>query len=167
MSLDNIQLPPIVVQDLFKNSLVDLNIGKQSISNNDNNITIAYLGSNEKAIGVLVHNDDNLYLPDDELQFLMGILTACKLSMSDVAVINIMRNEAITYKVLQSQLKSKTILLFDVSPQQLQLPLQFPHYQIQKYDGGQYLAAPSLSLIQKDKAEKTKLWNCLKQLFVA
>jgi hypothetical protein len=45
------------------------------------------------------------------------------------------------------------------------LPLQFPAYQIQKFNNQVYLAAPALHLLAQDKAEKTKLWNCLKQVF--
>ena len=36
MSLDNIQLPAIVLQDLFKNSLVDLNTDKATVNSKNN-----------------------------------------------------------------------------------------------------------------------------------
>jgi hypothetical protein len=164
MSLDNIQLPAIVLQDLYKNSLVDLNTAtvKATIAKTG---SIAFLGNNQKQIAIIADNNTSLYLPDEDLNFLMGILSACKLSMADVALVNIAKTGEFTYTEIAQQLNAETILLFGVSPAQLQLPLQFPHYQIQKYNGQVYHSAPGLQLIAADKAEKTKLWNCLKQIF--
>jgi hypothetical protein len=164
MSLDNIQLPAIVLHDLFKNSLVDLNTGVVKMA--AAKLTgISFLGNNQKQITIVVNNENVLYLPDEELNFLMGILSACKLSMADVALVNISKAGALVYTDITEQLNAATILLFDVAPSQLQLPLQFPLYQIQKFNNQVYLAAPALNLIASDKAEKTQLWNCLKQIF--
>jgi hypothetical protein len=164
MSLDNIQLPAIVLQDLFKNSLVDIDNGmaKQAV---EKTTGIAFLGSNQKQVTIIADDTTTIYLPDEELNFLMGILNACKLSMADVALVNIAKTGAVTYGKIQEELNAETILLFGVTPAQLQLPLQFPHYQIQKFNNQVYLAAPALTVIAADKAEKTKLWNCLKQIF--
>jgi len=164
MSLDNIQLPAIVLQDLFKNSLVDLNAN--AIKKAPKKTTgIAFLGNNQKQVTIIAADTYTIYLPDEELNFLMGILSACKLSMADVALVNIAKTGAITYSELQQQLNTETMLLFGVTPLELQLPLQFPHYQVQKFNGLVYLAAPALATIAADKVEKTKLWNCLKQIF--
>ena len=164
MSLDNIQLPAIVLQDLFKNSLIDLNADKASTQ-----VTIAaafaFLGRNEKRISIIVNDANTIYLPDEELNFLMGILSACKLSMADVALVNISKAPTLTYTEIGEQLNAEKILLFGVTPAQLQLPLQFPNYQIQKYNNQVYVAAPALNVLLGDKEEKTKLWNCLKQVF--
>jgi hypothetical protein len=164
MSLDNIQLPAIVLQDLYKHSLVDLNTATVKTSSSKTN-NIPFLGNNQKQIVIIANNETALYLPDEELSFLMGILAACKLSMADVALVNISKAGAVTYTEIEQQFNAATILLFGVTPAQLQLPLQFPQYQIQKYNGQTYHAAPGLQLIAADKAEKTKLWNCLKQIF--
>jgi hypothetical protein len=168
MSLDNIQLPPIVLHDLFKHSLVDLNAGttKDDTINTTSTVNISFLGTNQKQIAIIVDNEKTIYLPDEELNFLLGILSACKLSMADVALVNIAKNNTLIYTDIAQQLNAEKILLFAVTPAQLQLPLQFPHYQIQKFNTQVYLSAPSLQLIEADKAEKTKLWNCLKQIFL-
>jgi hypothetical protein len=164
MSLDNIQLPAIVLHDLFKDSLVDLNTHQPE--NSDNTATsLSFLGNNQKKIAIIVADEQAIYLPDEELNFLMGILSACKLTMADAALLNIKKNEAFTYAELGQQLKAEKILLLGVTPSQLELPLQFPNYQIQKFNNQVYLAAPALHLLAQDKAEKTKLWNCLKQVF--
>ncbi len=100
MSLDNIQLPPIVLHDLFKNSLVDLNTNETVPAIAKAN-SISFLGNNQKQIAIIVADDKTLYLPDDELNFLMGILGACKLSMADVALVNIAKTTALTYTRLR------------------------------------------------------------------
>lgn len=164
MSLDNIQLPPIVLYDLFKNSLVDLNTNTPKTTTA---ITtgISFLGNNQKQIAIIVADEKNLYLTEEELNFLIDILTACKLSMADIALVNIFSNKPFNYTEIAQQLNAGIIILFDVTPEQLQLPLQFPLYQIQKFNNQVYLSAPALHLIATDKAEKTKLWNCLKLVF--
>jgi len=82
-----------------------------------------------------------------------------------VAVLNKVKQPGLNYEAINKELQAEVILLFGVQPDQLELPLQFPNYQIQKYNNQQYLCAPGLQLLQKEKEEKLKLWNCLKQLF--
>jgi hypothetical protein len=164
MSLDNIQLPSIVLQNLFKNSLIELNSSKAEKPSN-NNAGISYLGTNKKNVSIIVEDVSTIYLPDEQLNFLIGILSACKLSMAEVALINSAKYPALNYQTLDTELNPAIILLFGVSPKQLDLPLEFPQYQIQKFNNQTYLSAPDLAVLQGDKAEKTKLWNCLKQVF--
>jgi hypothetical protein len=164
MSLDNIQLPTVVVQDLFKKSLVDLKT-TQPVSAKDGQATIAYLGQNQQGIVLLVQAPDSLYLPDNELDFLMGILTACRLTMADVALVNLHRHAGLDYQALAKATNAAKVLLFGLGPEDLQLPLSFPPYQIQRYNNQVYLAAPPLPQLQADRMEKSKLWACLKQVF--
>ncbi|MEP7144069.1 MAG: hypothetical protein ABI707_14400 [Ferruginibacter sp.] len=164
MSLDNIQLPPIVLQQLFKHSLIDLK-NEQDREEKTASAIFTTLGNNRRQICILVDSDQTLYLPDDELNFLLGILAACNLTMEDVAILNFKKNTSVTYKTLTKELKSEKIFLFGVNPAQIELPLDFPHYQIQQYNNQTYITAPSLLHLQDDKEEKTKLWGCLKQIF--
>ncbi len=165
MSLDNIQLQPTVLQNLYKNSLIDMdNININPLIQDSN--TIAFLGKNKKHIAIIVNDNAALYLVDDSLNFLMGILNACKLNMEDVALLNFATSGAIVYKDLQTQLHCEKVLLFGVDINLLNLPLQFPDYQVQKYNSQIYLSAPALNIIENNKAEKTKLWNSLKTIFL-
>ncbi len=166
MSLDNIQLPSIVIEGLFKNSLVVLNNSEsKDVPASEPKNDISFLGSNKKNITIVVWDDDAIYLAEESLTFLIGILGACKLTMEDVALVNAAKNNTISYQEIQKYLQAEKLLLFGVTPEQLQLPLTFPQYQIQKFDGGQYLTAPALLHLAQNKNEKTKLWNCLKQFF--
>jgi hypothetical protein len=164
MSLYNIQLPPIILQKLFKYSLVDLKT-EQNQSDKMASKEFILLGNNRRNILILVECDDTVYLPDEELTFLLGVLAACNLTMEDVAILNIKKNESATYKTITSELSPQKIFLFGVNPIQIELPVEFPNYQIQQYNNQVYLTAPLLSFFKDNKAEKIKLWNCLKQIF--
>ena len=164
MSLDNIELTPFLIQELFKNSLIEL-YDIEPEKEIKQVLPFNVLGNNKKKVIIIVENDETLYLPDGELNFLLGILSACKLTMEDVAILNIKKNKSVSYKSIELELKAEKIILFGVVSIQIELPFEFPHYQIQQYNNQTYVSAAMLLHIQDDKAEKTKLWNCLKQVF--
>lgn len=164
MSLDNIQLPTSIIQSLYSKSLYDLNTDKSGL-NDIQAETIGFLGSNQKKIAVLVSSNEAIYLPDEQLNFLLGILTACKLSMADIALINVDKNSHLNYQIITEQLNAEKVLLFGLKANTLALPLEFPHYQVQKFNNQIYLSSAPLPELQSDKAEKMKLWNSLKSIF--
>ncbi len=164
MSLDNIQLPAMILQGLYSKSLYDLETDK-SVSDHIQPGNIASLGSNQKKIAILVNSTAAIYLPDEELNFLLGILTACKLSMADIALINSAKNPGLDYVAITEQLKAEKIFLFGLDADVIALPLQFPHYQVQQFNNQVYLSSVALNELQANKDEKMKLWNCLKKIF--
>jgi hypothetical protein len=164
MSLDNIQLPAIVIQDLFKKTLIDSKIEqKKSISSIEEKIS--FLGKNEKQVIILVNDANSLFLADEELNFLIGILNACKLTLNDVAIINFAKNPLLTYELIQQYLNAHKVFAFDVLMKDIGLPLQFPAYQIQLYNEVVYMHAPSLQFLKTNKEEKGLLWLSLKKIF--
>jgi hypothetical protein len=163
MSLNNIQLSPISVAQLFKDSLIELDNSKPFEQIHSSSLNI--LGKNKKNILILVNNEEDVYLPDEELNFLLGILSACRLTMEDVGILNFKKNKEITYKSIASKLPAEIVFLFGVTPESIQLPLGFPYYQVQQYNNQTYLSAPLLSAIKEDKNEKAKLWSSLKIIF--
>lgn len=165
MSLNNIQLSPALMESLYSKSLYDLKTSQSTVPEDSQKSEINFLGSNGKKIVILVSSNEAIYLPDEELNFLLGILTACRLSMADIALINVSKNPKLIYTDLADKLKAEKIFLFGLKNEILELPLTFPQYQIQKYSNQVYLSAASLPDLQKDKAEKLKLWNCLKTIF--
>ena len=164
MPLDNIELTPFLIQGLFKNSLIEFET-MPVITKILPVSTLNILGNNLKRVAIIVENFETLHLPDDQLNFLMGVLNACKLTMEDVAIINIAKNTSTNYKIIEVELKAEKIILFGVKPSQIDLPIAFPLYQVQEYNKQTYMEAASLNVIQLDKAEKTKLWHCLQQIF--
>lgn len=165
MSLDNIQVPPIVLQDLYKKTLFDLKTDGQAMVSPET-APISHLGNNRKKIAIIVMSSEAIYLPDEDLKFLLGILLACKLSMEDIALVNVTEHSSLVYNDLTEQFSAEKIFLFGVDPEILKLPLQFPHYQVQQFNNQVYVSSASLTDLQNDKAEKMKLWNCLKTVFL-
>jgi hypothetical protein len=163
MGIDDIKLNAVLLENLYAKSLYDLGTGNPQPLDTTKS-TISFLGKNEKKIVIMVQSEDSLYLPEDELNFLMGILTACRLTMADIALVNFSKNESLIYSDLAEQLGAEKIFLFGLG-NKLQLPLEFPPYQVQKFGTQVYVSSASLAALQKDKEEKLKLWNCLKKVF--
>jgi hypothetical protein len=161
MSLDNIQLPSFLLSDLFGKSLYRL----KSDTSKKNSGTISFLGDNIKKICILVHSPGVIYLPDEDLNFLLGILTACKISMADIALVNISNHEGLTYEDITNQFAAEKIFLFGIDTETIKLPLKFPHYQLQHFNDQVYLSSVPLHKLQTNKQEKVKLWNSLKRIF--
>lgn len=165
MEVNNIQLSPFLVTELYKNSLVESSEKIDSTAETSNNITWKYLGNNEKNVLIVVNYHDAVHLPDTQLDFLSKLLSACKLSIGDTAILNIRQNTGITYKTAYEHLRSKNVLLFDVEPTLLGLPLNFPQFQVQSFSGQTYLFAPSLNELEENDLLKSKLWVCLRRIF--
>lgn len=123
------------------------------------------LGENQKNILVIVHYPDAVHLPDAALDLLTTMLAACKIGLADVAIVNLHNHPEATYKELTTFFKSKIVFLFDVEPSAFGLPMNFPHYQLQAFANATFLYSPSLSELENDKVQKSKLWVCLKRLF--
>lgn len=176
------QIHDFLIPQLYGNNLVLIN-KKEPIINqekNENSIgkknsdcyqstAIKYLGNHHKKIALLVQSTEALHVSDADLEFITAILNACKLSLNDVAIINI-HQQHITYQNLVTALQSQYILCFGVTAHQIQLPFTIPHYQIQPYNNTQLLFAVAikdmLNNTKEAKLEKSKLWVCLQKMFL-
>ena len=172
MDLNHIKLPASVVADLYQTSLVDPDVTPASQIEPDSTEKKPattpdwkWLGENRKNVLIIVSYPDVVHLPDNDLVFLTGILGACKLSMADVAIVNLNNHPEASYKKLVAFFKSKIVLLFAVEPASFGLPMSFPHFQIQPFAGNSFLFSPALKELEKDKILKSKLWVCLKRLY--
>ena len=159
MSLNNIQLHPHMLAGLYANVLLE---------NHANTIPdkqdLKYLGNHGKNITIIVNHPNLPFLPDTELNFLTSILTACRLSLADIAITNLQQASKISEDDLK-EISSKKVIMFGVEPAQIELPVHFPQYQLQPFNRITYLHVPALSELEKDKTLKQKLWMSLKTMF--
>jgi hypothetical protein len=162
MSLDHIQLPAITIQQLYKNSLIS---SPEKENHGKNETGLKFLGGNKRGIILLVENKEATYLPGVLLDFLMEILTACKLSMDDVALVNIAKYKNFHYNEIVNQLDPKVFIVFGLSLSAIGLPFTIPEFQLQVFDKITYLSAPPINQLQADKELKRSLWSSLKQIF--
>jgi len=112
-----------------------------------------------------VQKEKEAFLPDGELKFLTSILSACGLSIADIALVNLTGVDNKTYNALTEHFSSRQVLLFDVTPGQLGMPINFPPFQVQAFKDIKYVHAPALHLVEADIAQKKSLWAALKNLF--
>ena len=147
------QLPPFLVQSFYKDLLFDFT--KQPDT----------LGNFEKQILVIVNNEGNNHLPETDLEFLINILKACSLGIKDIRILNINNNEILPAQII-SNLNPLKVLFFGVDLSSFELPLQFPDFQVQAYDGIVFLSAPSLNEISSSADVKKKLWQSLQKMFL-
>ncbi len=164
MSLDNFQIPSTLLPELYKDSLIVLD-DKQSNPKKLNEKKVHFLGNNLKNILILVNNEEILHLGDDDLRFLTGILTACKLTFSDVAIFNTASNLDYKFQQTVDHFKPKLILIMGTINQRFNLPDYSDKYQTIENENIQLVFGSSLNEISKDVNEKKSLWNCLKQIF--
>ena len=164
MTIDNIHLSNFLCHNLYNNSL----IGQAEVVKLPKTMQktkIRHLGLNNQHIVFLVDNADHKYLPDAEMEMLTNLLTACKLSVADIALVNFAHCPDITYENLISEFRSEKILVFGITTKDLNLPFNVPEFQIQKFQNQTYLFNPSLEKIVNDLHLKKNLWNCLKTIF--
>ena len=182
MDFSQLNLPPQAIAELYGTSLVEGSAANASViasstvaANAASAATVStstpakaefkFLGENKKKILVLVKQPDAVFLSDAELDLLSRMFGACKMDLSDIAVVNLINYPASTYNELVTYFKAKVVMLFDISPSSLQMPIDFPLYQLQPLAGCTFLSSASITVIDTVKEEKTKLWNALRRLF--
>jgi len=163
MTFEKTQLPAFLIGDLYKDVLIEepipltLPVSKKG--------EIQYLGNNGKNILIIVKDKKDEFLSEPDLGFLTGIIGACKLTLKDIAIVNAENVEMLNNKSINKHLQPDKTLLFGIDPSILDLPMQFPHFQVQEFNNQQFLSAPDLSTLASDKELKIQLWNSLKKLF--
>ncbi|HMR91154.1 MAG TPA: hypothetical protein PKC69_02525 [Chitinophagaceae bacterium] len=170
MSLNDIRLSPILVASLYPHSLVQPQTLPAPATVAGPAATGAVpaapawisLGDNSKKVLVAVDYTGTRHLPDDELEFLIKILTACQLSLADVAIINKNNYRDISSKEILQHFQPGKAILLGITPEEFDLPVSFPAYQLQQVGATRFFHAPPLST---DKSYREMLWACLKQLF--
>lgn len=176
----DIHLPNFVISSLFADNLVliqheESNAPKDSakdrqinISENipDSNPEKYWLGDNIKHITILLEDENNVFTSDAHLAFLTSILSACHLSLADVAIVNFAKTN-ITFEKIQQQLTCTRLLVFGIPDTMRRLSTSQELYTETIINGCSILfSAPLEILIRPDaRPEKGKLWSGLKKLF--
>jgi hypothetical protein len=177
MSLNDISLNPFVAASLYRSSLIENDTGEPVVKVPSDTTAPAvrgaepekkwkYLGDNKKNILLVVDHSGITHLPDDELEFVTAILSACKLNIGDVAIINRNNYPEYTYKDYARYFNSRVVLLFGIDPVSFGLPVDFPHFQVQGLNNTTFLYSPSMDERNHDKLFKSKLWVCLQKIFL-
>ena len=170
MDLNQVKLTPDLLGGLYGKVLVTENNPSTTslgagITSENNYPPIRSLGGHQRSILIVVNNPNSPFLKDEELTYLTRILNACKLTLEDVALVNISSLPHLSYEQLQQQFPSEKVICFGVTPEMLELPIDFPCYQLQKSGNSIYLHAPSLAALEPQETERRKFWVSLQKLF--
>ncbi len=164
MSLENFQIPIVLIPELYKDSLVQLE-AEQATSINLKESRLTFTGSNLKNILILTEDAHHLHLADTDLEFLANILNACKLNLNDVAIVNLFHNKGADFILLSSQFKPENILLFGVIGASIGIQHHSDNYELTKWQNINIISGDHLSAIATQPELKKKLWLQLKKLF--
>jgi hypothetical protein len=188
-------LPPSVLVSLYKDSLVlpenkinesniqvqlaSLAADQEAFANNkvkepkaeveaELNLPLKYLGDHSKEIVVVVNDPASVYLNEPDFILLTSILNACRLTIADIALINLGNQNATLHQIL-NKLPSKLVIAFEVDSKALKIKLPTNFYKLTPLGESNLLFSKSLASMQgmdaNAKQEKAKLWAVLKQIF--
>ena len=164
MSIDHVPLPGFLYQKLFGNNLVALEPGFTKNTANQE-AGISFLGGNEKKIVFLFSDSHNKFLADAQATLLYNLVTACGLTMADVAFVNFFHNNSITHRDLATRLQAKKVLIFGIPAASLDLPFTIPFFQMQNFGEQVYMMSPPVEELQTNKELRNQLWICLQKIF--
>lgn len=150
MDLNQIELSGNVVEKLYRKSLVNLNLKRQSIP-------VIFTGGNKKQILVGLNTAD---LAKKDKEVLNNLIAACKLSEEDIALVNFYHQQFTVSDALE-QLNPARAILFDIKDPSL------IHNNYQVFYKGQvaFVLSDGLEVLHKNIEMKKQLWQCLRQLF--
>lgn len=131
---------------------------------------IHYTGGFQKKISIVIDEPANAAIAPADLEMLQKLMTACKLTTEDFAIINVAVNQPAAQQLWQL-MPARVVLLFGVEYNHVGIPFIRPPFQIQQWDSAQFMSAPPLSAFQgadtpELKALKRELWNGLQKIFL-
>lgn len=164
MSLDTLQLNSFLTLAFYKNMLVD---ASNPVENPGSKIedAIKFLGDNKKEYVFLVDDPGSIFLNPEDLRFFIQLIAACKLTLPDIALVNISNAAQKTFREITDNIPAKTLIAFGQTTSDLDLPFSIPHFQVQQYESRQYLTAPPVAKIKSHAEDKKKLWAALRRIF--
>ena len=129
---------------------------------------LKHLGDHNKKILVIVNDPNSVYLNEADFILLTSILNACKLTIADIALVNIGNQETSLHQILET-LPSSIIMCFDVASTDLKIKLPNTLYKVTELGESNLFFSKALSCMQgtsaEAKLEKGTLWILLKKLF--
>jgi hypothetical protein len=129
---------------------------------------LKHLGDHNKKILVIVNDPNSVYLNEADFILLTSILNACKLTIADVALVNIGNQETSLHQILEI-LPSSIIMCFAIDSAELKIKLPNTLYKVNELGESVLFFSTALSTMQgtgiEAKQEKGTLWILLKKLF--
>lgn len=125
--------------------------------------TYHYKGINIKKVLIIVDQPDHEFIGPEDEAFLSKIMTAVKLDLNDLAILNIKQNSGSTFKELLNFDATKYLVF---GPDQKFFEKDYVQYQLIAEESNQILHCSALSTIAADASQKKLLWLALQKMFL-
>lgn len=160
MNLDKIQLSASLTEAWYEENLVET--GNQTPRPITPSLSAPMLGNFERKILILVQEAEHAFLPDEDLNLLTGILTACKMSLADVGIVNLAVTQLESIEPLRHNFAPAAWWLFGIDTPAYGLPLMNDPGRSYSHQNDPIFWAPSLQQLTIDPTAKRALWSQLK-----
>jgi hypothetical protein len=175
MGIDDLTLSPALVAALYPETLMvtkelsgDLDIANSGLTPDPGETGFPFLGKNLQRCCFLVSYPDHEFIPEPQLAFLQKILTACKFSLDDIAIINTGQKQAEINKLIK-QFDPRIIFLWGTGLDVTGISRKLPDMTITAWQNISIVPVEKTGIMLKDNPEgialKRDLWICLKKLF--
>ncbi len=162
MSINDINLIPELLGELY---------GQQLVAPENRSVAVnptpqpVLLGNFKKKTLILVNEKTQAYISDEDLKLLVGILTACNLSMEEIGVLNLTNSPIQLADQIHDQLRPTAWWLFGVDSAELGMdPMNDPGL-THAFRGRPVFWSPALSELAENPAAKRLLWGQLKKQY--
>lgn len=175
MGINHLQLSSDLIAALYPESLVVIKEYVPAKENEKSPKPVAdkpsvypFLGENNRSICFLTNFPEEDFLPAEQHEFLIKMLSACKLSFNDIALVNI-AHISFDLAELRVQLHPKIIFLWGIPPLSVGFKSGLPDFNVSAVDGISVIPVLSPDTMSGTRPEgtefKQRLWICLKKLF--
>src|SRR5690348_584091 len=176
MSLKQLALDPYILAQILSRPIIpeqtgspvrqqaDSPTGVLRTLGGEEGLPVQYLGENQQNILLLLYDEQTAFLPEGLFNFLTTILSACKLTMADIAIVNTAHYPGTGLPGFRKQFKPRACILFGDALPDLSAEKD-NRYAVRLEDGCKLLLADGLQQISEDKGLKGKLWASLQKLF--
>jgi len=164
MSLDQIKLNASLTATWYEDLLVDAG-GRSEQPKQVPLLAPAppMLGNYARKILILVQEPGHAFLHDEDLSFLTGVISACKMSLADVGIVNLTASPIDSFDVLMHGVKPSACWVFGIDGPSIGLPnMDDPNHSYRQQNIPIFWA-PSLSQLATDPMSKRTLWGQLKK----
>lgn len=120
-----------------------------------------YMGENNKSVLVIVNDPESEFLNQTDLIFLLKILSAKKLELNDIAIMNLAKHTNYEFENLKNFFACNRILTYGIHPNILGMQ-GLTSNALQEFNGVKFLGTWSLRQMVNDDNKKRTYWNVLK-----
>ncbi len=125
--------------------------------------SLIFKGGNQKKIAFIINEKQGLSEMDKEM--VGNLIQAIKISIEDIALLNLAENEVLPFAEIISELQCEKIIFLGCESYVAAEGMNKALYSLLYSGNTAYVNAHAISAYHSDKELKVKLWNVLKVMF--